>query len=180
MKPQEPISDVLFDTQVVIYGVRGHPNPTDDAEINVAKKLLDGIAETSCESHISTISISESLVRIENYQQKVQFVQVLRNSFTFQDFDLPTAFRTAEIIQEMHPVMKKLIDKLLASGQDGARKIVHSDMKIIGTAVLNEISTICTNDKQIHKLAKPYIKRVLYPTQLYELLVKQPELFAKQ
>lgn len=176
MIPQEPIHEVLLDTHVLIWAIKGIAEPTQNKEIIASMELLDNLASTSCKLNISSISIAESLIRIEKQEQD-QFYKQLEANFNFLSFNPAVARTTATIIQEMYPTMKEFINELRDGGHQHARGIVCNDMKIIGTAAYRNIDTICTNDKKMHKLAKPYVKNILHPTELNELALYHPESF---
>lgn len=172
----EAIHELLFDTHVVIWGIQGIDEPTEDEQIIASLGLIDNLTQTSCKLSISSVSVTEALIGIERIGHD-SFIKEVENGFSIKPYNTNVARTTAEIIQDSRPEMEALINELRKNRILGARRIVHNDMKIIGTAKHRNIKFICTNDKKIHRLGEPYFEKIYYPTQLNDLYHSNPELF---
>lgn len=170
---------MLFDTHVVIWEIKGIDEPTKNEEVIASMGLVDNLLQTSCRLHISTVTIAEALIGLDQHEHD-DFYAELKTSFNLHSFTPEVARTTAEIIQFSRPEMEALIDELQKNRILAARRIVYNDMKIIGTATHKKINTICTNDKKMHKLAAPFVPNILHPTELNELLLNHPDSFTTE
>lgn len=174
--PLQPISDILFDTQVVSW-MLGHvamsePNP----EIDASGELFEKLAITSCQLHISSITITEALLSVTD-DRRDGFLHNLYRAFNVNAYGRFTAIKTADMIIAKQKEFNELINEIRDGGQESARKIVHGDMKILGTGLYKQFDAVCSNDYGVLKLAKLFFPYSLKPSELIKLIDEQPHLF---
>ena len=158
---------VCFDTNILIWGIRGIATSGQEHMVIRAKKYMLHLSNNNIKVLLPTPVIAEYLTRYDAESRKQQ-IEFLQERFRIAPFDLPAASMAAAI-QNRRNLISGLKEEF-----GGNRGSIKTDCQIIAVATVAGADTIVSHDAALRKLAEDYLHAIDLPD-----ISEQQELFEK-
>lgn len=145
-----------FDTQILIWGIRGEAQDGQEEMVPRTKKFIHSVGERRERVIVPAPALAEFLVGSETKKARTsELADIFGRQFAIAPFDLPCVKLAAEI-QE-----RSFIAALIADGAD--RHKLKVDAMIIAIAKCHGATSVVTNDPHFERLAYQIIKIMPVP-----------------
>lgn len=145
------MSLVCFDTQVVIWSVKGEAKPGQEDMIPKARHLLQKCEDEGIKIVIPSIVIAELLSGL-NPERHNDFSRTMQKRFIVPPFDTMAAAYFAKIWRSKKQIRQELTDTKMAT-----RAEMKADSMIVAIAVAHKVSCIYSHDEPLKKFAKGFV-----------------------
>ncbi|MDX1521753.1 MAG: PIN domain-containing protein [Anaerolineae bacterium] len=141
---------VCFDTQVMIWGIKGEATPGQEDMISKSQYLIKKCDDEKIQVLIPSIVVAELLSGTKPEKHKDIF-QVIQKRFIVQPFDARCSVQYAKIWQAKKRVSQELKE------EGATRAEIKADCMIIATTVVNQAVCIYTHDRPLRRLAQGFV-----------------------
>ena len=140
---------VVFDTNVLIWGVKRQSTSGQENMIELAVRLIEDLDDKETEIALPSLVISEYLSNFPDESREEQYSELIR-SYYIVPFDAKAASIAAKIRNDRDKI-SGIVDEYSAS-----RNVIKADIYILASALSCGATEIFTHDKHIKKLAKGF------------------------
>ncbi len=139
---------VCFDTQVIIWGIKGAATPGQENMIAKAKALIAKCEEQTVRIIVPSLVVAELLMALEPRIHN-DFISFMNQHFIVPTFDLKAAAVFASLWRDRQSVLGKLDLKI-----DKTRAEMKADFMIVAVAIAQGADCIYTEDSLLEKFAQ--------------------------
>jgi hypothetical protein len=137
-----------IDTQTFIWAVKNQAEPHDLIRLEEARNLIQWLDEFEHGVVVPAIVLAEALIR-EPIEKHQLILAQAHNRFVVADFDSRCAAKYGELLR----LENWTAAKDLARENSIRREKMKLDHMIISCAIVNGVSGIFSNDKDVHSFA---------------------------
>jgi hypothetical protein len=137
---------VSFDTNTLIWGIRGVATEGQEGNIPIAKVLIDSLEaeQATIQLAIAAPVLAEYVGGFPEPRQQQEFA-ALSHRFVICPFDSKAAYIASQILAK-----RELVSQVRADG--ATRRIAHADLKIVAACAAFGVHTLFSNDGGVLKL----------------------------
>lgn len=159
---------LILDTAVLIWGVQGAAQSSQQSEIVNAKAFLAGRRSQGDMLGIPAVVLAEYLVGIPTGSRDEHARQIISN-FPVLPFDAAAAVIAAGLLPNKHEIERVRLE----TGSDA--KHIKADVQIIATAIANQASAVVSNDAAMARLAQARVRVMTIPKILTQAELQYPD-----
>ncbi len=152
-----------IDTCIAIWGVQEIATEGQEAMIMKARCFLEDLQNQGCHVVMPSVVAGEFLAGVPAGRQ-AEFGTKLTSRFRIVPYDMAAATWAARIWAEKHGM--EGLRELLG---DVTKRKIHADLKIVATALAQEVDVLYTHDDNVIKLASAYLVARNMPDQQVQL-----------